>query len=51
MTVCESGHSINEKSRYARAVSNQLGLRELNICTDYWPGAMEAPCRVPWLAT
>ncbi len=30
---------------YARRVGNQLGLRELNICTGCGPGAMEAPMK------
>ncbi|AHF75965.1 Lysine decarboxylase family protein [Sodalis praecaptivus] len=46
MIVCWGGHSINENEyRYARAVGNQLGLRELNICTGCGPGAMEAPMK------
>ncbi|MFP1497543.1 hypothetical protein ACLB1Q_28720 [Escherichia coli] len=44
MVVCWGGHSINENEYlYARRVGNQLGLRELNICTGCGPGAMEAP--------
>ncbi|EES2751396.1 DUF4478 domain-containing protein [Escherichia coli] len=46
MVVCWGGHSINENEYlYARRVGNQLGLRELNICTGCGPGAMEAPMK------
>ena len=46
MVVCWGGHSINETEYlYARRVGNQLGLRELNICTGCGPGAMEAPMK------
>ena len=46
MIVCWGGHSINEiEYLYARKVGNQLGLRELNICTGCGPGAMEAPMK------
>lgn len=46
MVVCWGGHLINEnKYPYARRVGSQLGLRELNICTDCGPGAMEAPMK------
>ena len=46
MVVCWGGHSINETEyMYARRVGNQLGLRELNICTGCGPGAMEAPMK------
>ena len=46
MVVCWGGHSINEKEYlYARSVGNQLGLRELNICTGCGPGVMEAPMK------
>lgn len=39
MIVCWGGHSINEiEYLYARKVGNQLGLRELNICTGCGPG-------------
>lgn len=44
--VCWGGHSINEiEYRYCKQVGNQLGLRELNICTGCGPGAMEAPMK------
>ncbi|PAV01798.1 LOG family protein [Arsenophonus sp. ENCA] len=44
--VCWGGHSINEiEYLYARKVGNELGLRELNICTGCGPGAMEAPMK------
>lgn len=46
LVVCWGGHSINEiEYQYARQVGNQLGLRELNICTGCGPGAMEAPMK------
>lgn len=46
MVVCWGGHSINETEYlYARRVGNELGLRELNICTGCGPGAMEAPMK------
>ncbi len=46
MVVCWGGHSINEgEYLYARKVGNELGLRELNICTGCGPGAMEAPMK------
>ncbi|AFJ45949.1 nucleotide 5'-monophosphate nucleosidase PpnN [Shimwellia blattae] len=46
MVVCWGGHSINENEYlYARSVGNQLGLRELNICTGCGPGVMEAPMK------
>lgn len=46
MVVCWGGHSINDiEYQYARSVGNQLGLRELNICTGCGPGAMEAPMK------
>ncbi|MBW7981403.1 nucleotide 5'-monophosphate nucleosidase PpnN [Enterobacillus tribolii] len=46
MVVCWGGHSISEKEYwYARQVGNQLGLRELNICTGCGPGVMEAPMK------
>lgn len=46
MVVCWGGHSINENEYlYGRKVGNQLGLRELNICTGCGPGAMEAPMK------
>ncbi|HHR6129584.1 TPA: nucleotide 5'-monophosphate nucleosidase PpnN [Providencia alcalifaciens] len=46
MIVCWGGHSINENEYlYGRKVGNELGLRELNICTGCGPGAMEAPMK------
>lgn len=46
MIVCWGGHSINETEYlYGRKVGNELGLRELNICTGCGPGAMEAPMK------
>lgn len=46
MVVCWGGHSINDNEYlYGRKVGNQLGLRELNICTGCGPGAMEAPMK------
>ncbi|MCW1889310.1 hypothetical protein OK016_04940 [Vibrio chagasii] len=38
------GHSINAESeyQYTREVGNELGLRELNICTGCGPGALKA---------
>ncbi|MEY8709948.1 LOG family protein [Mangrovibacter phragmitis] len=46
LVVCWGGHSINETEYlYGRSVGNQLGLRELNICTGCGPGAMEAPMK------
>ncbi|MDC9580021.1 nucleotide 5'-monophosphate nucleosidase PpnN [Xenorhabdus sp. PR6a] len=46
MIVCWGGHSVNEKEYlYGRKVGNELGLRELNICTGCGPGAMEAPMK------
>ncbi|MDR0218197.1 MAG: nucleotide 5'-monophosphate nucleosidase PpnN [Enterobacteriaceae bacterium] len=46
LIVCWGGHSINENEYlYARKVGNELGLRELNICTGCGPGAMEAPMK------
>ncbi|PHM73218.1 nucleotide 5'-monophosphate nucleosidase PpnN [Xenorhabdus kozodoii] len=46
MIVCWGGHSINEKEYlYGRKVGNELGLRELNICTGCGTGAMEAPMK------
>ncbi len=44
--VCWGGHSINDiEYRYTREVGNELGLRELNICTGCGPGAMEGPMK------
>ena len=46
IVVCWGGHSINkEEFSYTREVGNQLGLRELNICTGCGPGAMEGPMK------
>lgn len=46
IVVCWGGHSINDvEFRYTREVGNQLGLRELNICTGCGPGAMEGPMK------
>lgn len=46
LVVCWGGHSINaEEYQYTREVGNQLGLRELNICTGCGPGAMEGPMK------
>lgn len=46
MVVCWGGHSINPTEyQYCRAVSQQLRLRELNICTGCGSGAMEAPMK------
>ena len=44
--ACWGGHSINPvEYQYTREVGNQLGLRELNICTGCGPGAMEGPMK------
>lgn len=46
IVVCWGGHSINEvEFNYTAEVGNQLGLRELNICTGCGPGAMEGPMK------
>ncbi|MDM3762346.1 LOG family protein, partial [Proteus mirabilis] len=46
MILCSGGHSINETEYlYGRKDGNDLGLRELNICTGCGPGAMEAPMK------
>ncbi|MBB1271501.1 MULTISPECIES: nucleotide 5'-monophosphate nucleosidase PpnN [Psychromonas] len=46
VVVCWGGHSINDiEFAYTREVGNQLGLRELNICTGCGPGAMEGPMK------
>ena len=46
MVVCWGGHSINDiEFAYTREVGDQLGLRELNICTGCGPGAMEGPMK------
>ncbi|WP_413692470.1 nucleotide 5'-monophosphate nucleosidase PpnN [Psychromonas sp. KJ10-2] len=46
MVVCWGGHSIDKTEySYTREVGNQLGLRELNVCTGCGPGAMEGPMK------
>jgi hypothetical protein len=46
LVVCWGGHSINPiEYQYTREVGHELGLRELNICTGYGPGAMEGPMK------
>ncbi|RJG51203.1 nucleotide 5'-monophosphate nucleosidase PpnN [Motilimonas pumila] len=46
LIVCWGGHSINEgEYKYTREIGNELGLRELNICTGCGPGAMEGPMK------
>lgn len=46
LVICWGGHSINETEyQYTRLVGNELGLRELNICTGCGPGAMEGPMK------
>lgn len=46
IVVCWGGHSINDiEFSYTREIGNQLGLRELNICTGCGPGAMEGPMK------
>ncbi|CAM3600068.1 LOG family protein YgdH [Vibrio aerogenes CECT 7868] len=46
MVVCWGGHSINPTEyQYTREVGNELGLREMNICTGCGPGAMEGPMK------
>ncbi|QXO16693.1 MULTISPECIES: nucleotide 5'-monophosphate nucleosidase PpnN [Vibrio] len=46
LVVCWGGHSINATEyQYTREVGNELGLRELNICTGCGPGAMEGPMK------
>ncbi|ODS10699.1 nucleotide 5'-monophosphate nucleosidase PpnN [Vibrio scophthalmi] len=46
MVVCWGGHSINPTEyQYTREVGNEMGLRELNICTGCGPGAMEGPMK------
>lgn len=46
LIVCWGGHSINATEyQYTREVGNELGLRELNICTGCGPGAMEGPMK------
>jgi len=46
LVVCWGGHSIRpDEYQYTREVGNELGLRELNICTGCGPGAMEGPMK------
>ena len=46
LVTCWGGHSINASEyQYTREVGNELGLRELNICTGCGPGAMEGPMK------
>lgn len=46
LVVCWGGHSINPiEYQYTREVGNELGLREMNICTGCGPGAMEGPMK------
>ena len=46
LVVCWGGHSINATEyQYTREVGNELGLREINICTGCGPGAMEGPMK------
>ncbi|MFP2770502.1 nucleotide 5'-monophosphate nucleosidase PpnN [Oceanisphaera sp. KMM 10153] len=46
LAVCWGGHSINaQEYQYTREVGNELGLREMNICTGCGPGAMEGPMK------
>ncbi|WPC73347.1 nucleotide 5'-monophosphate nucleosidase PpnN [Vibrio porteresiae] len=46
LVVCWGGHSINDiEYQYTREVGNELGLRELNVCTGCGPGAMEGPMK------
>lgn len=46
IVVCWGGHSINPTEyQYTREVGNELGLRELNVCTGCGPGAMEGPMK------
>ncbi|OEF23928.1 nucleotide 5'-monophosphate nucleosidase PpnN [Vibrio rumoiensis] len=46
LVVCWGGHSINAiEYQYTREVGNELGLREMNICTGCGPGAMEGPMK------
>ncbi|WP_086982560.1 nucleotide 5'-monophosphate nucleosidase PpnN [Vibrio aphrogenes] len=46
LVVCWGGHSINPTEyQYTREVGNELGLREMNICTGCGPGAMEGPMK------
>lgn len=46
VVVCWGGHAINPvEYQYTREVGNELGLRELNVCTGCGPGAMEGPMK------
>lgn len=46
LVVCWGGHSINPiEYQYTREVGNELGLREMNVCTGCGPGAMEGPMK------
>lgn len=46
VVVCWGGHSINDAEYlYTREVGNELGLREMDICTGCGPGAMEGPMK------
>ena len=46
LAVCWGGHSISAvEYQYTREVGNELGLREMNICTGCGPGAMEGPMK------
>ena len=46
IVTCWGGHAIKEEEyNYTREVGNQLGLRELNICTGCGPGAMKGPMK------
>ncbi|MCZ8498222.1 hypothetical protein O9929_08820 [Vibrio lentus] len=44
LIVCCTLINANEY-QYTREVGNELGLRELNICTGCGPGAMEGPMK------
>lgn len=46
LAVCWGGHSISAvEYQYTREVGNELGLRDMNICTGCGPGAMEGPMK------
>ncbi|ART79644.1 nucleotide 5'-monophosphate nucleosidase PpnN [Oceanisphaera avium] len=46
LAVCWGGHSISAvEYQYTRQVGNELGLRDMNICTGCGPGAMEGPMK------
>ncbi|MBO1520592.1 nucleotide 5'-monophosphate nucleosidase PpnN [Oceanisphaera pacifica] len=46
LAVCWGGHSISASEyQYTREVGNELGLRDMNICTGCGPGAMEGPMK------